>query len=136
MPIASELSKMPSSSTEQNSAGDSQSLKVTRRKALEIVWPYVVALANASLYHWAWNPLVTATFRDVLSPMSRGAGTVFGFLLSAASLLVAVKGSWYKQRAKEAGVYHRKQHEGRCSIRGSLANLDGRVDCLGEERGG
>jgi hypothetical protein len=80
---------------------------MTRGKAFEIVWPYALALAIASLYCWAWSPWhpVTTTFRDVLSAMSRGAGTVFGFLLSASALLVAVKGSWYKQRAKEAGVY-------------------------------
>jgi hypothetical protein len=30
---------------------------------------------------------------------------LFGFLLTSAAILVGIKGSWYKQRAKEAGVY-------------------------------
>lgn len=81
---------------------------MTRGKAWEIVSPYVAGIASACLYIWAWSPWhpVTNEFRDVLSAVATGAGSVFGFLLAGASLLVVIKGSWYKARAKEAGVYY------------------------------
>lgn len=48
---------------------------------------------------------VSETFKGVLSDVSKCAASGFGFLLASSSLLVGFKGSWYKQRAKEAGVY-------------------------------
>jgi hypothetical protein len=80
---------------------------MSRGKAVENVWPYVAAMLISAAYSWLWAPhhAITSNFRDVLSSSSRAASSLFGFLLTSGSILVGIKGSWYKQRAKEAGVY-------------------------------
>jgi hypothetical protein len=81
---------------------------MSRGKAIEIVWPQCVAITISVLYCWIWNPShpIADTFRDVLSTTANAAVAGFGFLLAAAAILVGIRGSWYKQRAQEAGVYH------------------------------
>ena len=81
---------------------------MSRGKAIEIVWPQCVAITISVLYCWIWNPShpVADAFRGVLSDTAKCGVSGFGFLLAAAAILVGIKGSWYKQRAQEAGVYH------------------------------
>jgi hypothetical protein len=99
---------MPSRSTGKNFEGDSRRAGMSRGKAIEIVWPQCVAITISVLYCWMWNPLhpVTDAFKDVLSDTATCAVSGFGFLLAASAILVGIKGSWYKQRAQEAGVYY------------------------------
>ena len=80
---------------------------MSRGKAVQKVWPYALAILLAMLYGLIWSPRhpITASIRDVMSASSRAASSLFGFLLTSGSILVGIKGSWYKQRAKEAGVY-------------------------------
>jgi hypothetical protein len=80
---------------------------MSRGKAVENVWPYAVAVLISAAYSWIWAPHhpIPSGLRDVLSSSSRAASSLFGFLLTSGSILVGIKGSWYKQRAREAGVY-------------------------------
>lgn len=80
---------------------------MSRAQAVERVWPYAVAILVSASYYWIWSPShpIASSLRDVLAASSRAASSLFGFLLASGSILVGIKGSWYKQRAKEAGVY-------------------------------
>jgi hypothetical protein len=80
---------------------------MSRGKAIENVWPYVLGILVTAAYSWLWAPhrSISPNLRDILSSSSRAASSLFGFLLTSGSILVGIKGSWYKQRAKEAGVY-------------------------------
>jgi hypothetical protein len=89
------------------SGGDTPYPRMSRGKALEKIWPCTLAVVVAAAYCWIWAPghPIAATFRDIFSAVSRASSSLFGFLLAAASILVGIKGSWYKLRSKEAGVY-------------------------------
>lgn len=97
----------PLSSTEPNSDADTRPGQMSRRRAVENIWPYAVAILASAAYCWLWAPRhpVSGNLKDILSASSRAASSLFGFLLTSASILVGIKGSWYKQRAKEVGVY-------------------------------
>ncbi|HEX3747051.1 MAG TPA: hypothetical protein VHW09_24110 [Bryobacteraceae bacterium] len=80
---------------------------MTRRRAVENAWPYLAGVSVSAAYYLLWAPHhpIPAGVRDVLSASSRAASSLFGFLLATGSILVGIKNSWYKVRAKESGVY-------------------------------
>jgi hypothetical protein len=83
---------------------------MTRGKAVEKVWPYIVAIIALIVYLFYWQPThpLQPNLRDVLTPMVSFGASLAGFMLAAASILITVRdreSSWYVKRAKEAGVY-------------------------------
>src|SRR5450432_2335838 len=107
MPIVTEPSLARGSVTTSNL--DSNTLKMTRGRAVEKVWPYCFAIGGLIVYAFYWKPNhpLAPNFRDVLTPMVGFGGSLAGFMLAAASVLITVRdreSSWYVKRAKEAGV--------------------------------
>jgi hypothetical protein len=50
-------------------------------------------------------PLPEQNFRDLLSSAASIGASAAGFMLTAASILVTLRDSWYLKRIKQAGVY-------------------------------
>jgi hypothetical protein len=69
------------------------------------MWPYVVAFIAALLMWKYGKDSITPNVKDLLSTTGGIGASIAGFLLTAASILVTIRGSWFLKRAKQAGVY-------------------------------
>jgi hypothetical protein len=104
---AIEPSVMDSNKEDTNPADAAGRARIFTASLGESVWPFVLAFSVAAGYCWFWYPShqIPSTLKDVLSAVTTVSASLFGFLLTSGSILVGIKGSWYKQRAKEAGLY-------------------------------
>jgi hypothetical protein len=104
---ATKLSSKHSNASAQTSEGGTLSPEIARGKAAETAWPYLAGVIIALAHYWVWGRwhAIPSTLKETLSAVVSISGTVFGFMLAAASILVAIRSSWYLKRAKEAGLY-------------------------------
>jgi len=89
-----------------NSERDSTPRQISRSKAREESWPYVVGCVAAAAYAIFGHRFpLSSGLRDVFSATANIAGIFAAFLLTSSSILVTLRDSWFKRRAIESGVY-------------------------------
>jgi hypothetical protein len=107
MPIAIEPSKKRGSNTAMNFAQGSDPIQISRAKAWQDSWPYILGCGVGLAYECFGSHLpFSPNLKDVFSAIISVAGLAAAFFLTSASILVSLKDSWFKQRAKEAGTYN------------------------------
>ena len=89
-----------------NSEDDSIQHPISRSKAWEESWPYVIGMIFGIAYAAFGRRLpLSYGLKDVFEAAANMAGIFAAFLLTSASILVTLKDSWFKRRAIESGVY-------------------------------
>lgn len=106
MPIAIEQSVKRGSETAMNSGSDSVPRPISRARAWEESWPYLLGFGAAIVYGATGGGLrVSPNLLEVFSSVVSIAGLFAAFFLASASILVTLSDSWFKRRAIESGVY-------------------------------
>lgn len=89
-----------------NSEIDSSQNQVSRAKAWQESWPYLMGAVVAATYSALGHKLpLSPNLKDAFSAIAGVAGTFAAFFLASASILVTLRDSWFKRRSVESGVY-------------------------------
>lgn len=106
MPTATEQSEKHGSEIAMNSETDSGQKPISRAKAWEESWPYVVGFAAGAVYAVFGRRMpLSPNLKDAFVAVAGVAGTFAAFFIASASILVTLADSWFKRRAVESGVY-------------------------------
>jgi hypothetical protein len=106
MPNVIEQSEKHGSEIATNSETGSGPIQISRAKAWEETWPYLVGVvAGAAYATFGRRVALSPNLKDAFIAVAGVSGTFAAFFIAAASILVTLGDSWFKRRAVESGVY-------------------------------